>query len=452
LLAHNASVDFNGGEALEIAAKLNAVSLLRAMLQGRAVLGSSLSKAFESADQRRYEVVELFLDAGLKGEPLHTALVVQSKRGDKALDVCSLLLKHCGESINEHDGEALNTAVSLGAIQLVRAMLLERKASSSTLSRAFESALDLADRVRLIMMQLIFDAGLPKGAQVDAGLLKLVQRGSKDTESIQALLKFGASVHYDDHEAIHAAARLCHLNVLELLLCYVTDKSAPSLVFGDRLRECRWQATEVVETLEILLQHGAQGNDIHVALVLSVSESNTNPIARKFVSVLLSYDVDVNYDQGRPLQIAAEIADLGILSIMMAKKPKLDSLVMAFPHIFKAKPRPREAILLSFIRLFRENAGEELSSSAVRPKITDPAVFMSIDVYPESTRILEAILDTGFPVDQKMYHDLPGLGNVSITPLYWALSGHGKAVPEPVVYLLLKRGGNVPPSSNLCFF
>jgi len=229
------------------------------------------------------------------------------------------------------------------------------------------------------------------------------------------------------------------------LLQYVTDKSAPSLVFGNilnLLKDGCWETPEMVDTLEMLLQHGAQGRDVQVALILSGSACNASRLARHFVGILLNYNVDINYDQGRPLQIAAENADINILSIMIAKGATTDSLCMAFPHIFRAEPRAEEAKMLSLIQLFQEYAGDQLSNGDVRPRITDPAVFMSIAVYPESCRILESILDAGFPVDEKMYHDLPGLGNVSTTPLYWALLDN-QSVTEPVIHLLLKRGASV---------
>lgn len=181
----------------------------------------------------------------------------QSKRGDEGLDISSLLIKH-GASVNESNGESLNTATSLHAVQLVQAMLRGRKAIPQTLSRAFESALELPDHVRLVMMQMIIDAGLQKGKLIDAGLLKIVQNGSKDTETMGALLKFGASVHYHNHEALNAAARLCNHSVLRLLLQHITDPSAPSIVFGNRLRVGGWETLEMVHTLEILLDHGAQ--------------------------------------------------------------------------------------------------------------------------------------------------------------------------------------------------
>lgn len=394
-----------------------------------------------SSDHTRPEVVKIFLDAGLQGKPLHDALVVQSKRGDESLAVCTLFLKH-GASVDTDNGEALNTAVTLGATQLARTMLQERKLEPATLSRAFESSLKLSDFLRLVTMEMLFQAGLQKGSLIDAALLELVQSGSKHTNSLRALLEYGASPHYKTHGALNSAAFECNHSVLHLLLQYVTDETAPSLVFGNLLRD-HWETHDLIHTLEILLDHGAKGEDVQIAFVLALSRYNETPLARQFVSILLKYEAtNVNYDQARPLRIAAEIGDLDLLSGMVAKGAASDSLVMAFPHIFKIAPPADEATMLLLIKLFHENAGNKFCNSVVCPKITDPPVFMSLDIYPESSRILEAILDMGFPVDQKMYHDIPGFGNVDITPLYWALSKRERIVTEPVIYLLLKRNGN----------
>lgn len=403
----------------------------------------SCGRAFMSSDHKRPEVVKIFLEAGLQGKPLHDALVVQSKRGDESLAVCNLLLKH-GASVDTDDGEALNTAVTLGATQLAKTLLQERKLKPATLTRAFKSALKQTDRLRLVTMEMLFEAGLQKGSPIDAALLELVQSGSKDANSIRALLGFGASPHYKSHSALNSAASQCDHSVLHLLLQYVTDETAASIVFSNRLRD-NWETEtqHMIHTLEILLDHGAQGEDVQIALVLALSRYNTTPLAPHFVNILFKYEVtNVNYSQGRPLQIAAEIGDLDLLSRMVAKGATSDSLVMAFPHIFKVEPPADEATMLSLIKLFHENAGNQFCNSVICPKITDPPVFMSLDIYPKSSRILEAILDMGFPVDQKMYHDLPSFGNVDITPLYWALSEHERIVTEPVIYLLLKRDGN----------
>jgi ankyrin repeat protein len=440
LVTHGASINANNGEALANAAGLSAVSLLRMMLQGQEILNVSLTWAFKAADHKQYEIVELFLKAGLHGEPLHSALVMQGQRGDEGLAICELFLKH-GADINEYDGEAPNEAAASGNVKLMQAMLHGRKATPKTLSRVFESVLQLHDQPRLVMIQLLVDAGLQAGPQIDAGLLSLVQSGSKDIDSMRELLTLGASVHHENHGALDAAAQLCHHDVLLLLLEYLTDASALSLVFGDRLQESWSTLTkEMVGTLEILLKNGAQGEDVQRALVLAISESDTNPLARSFAGILLNHDVDVNYEQGRPLQIAAEIAALDFLSIMIAKGATPESLVMAFPHIFKVQPRANEGTMLSLIELFREHAGDQLSS-AVHPTIPDPSVFMSVYNYPEKPRVLEAVLDTGFSVDQKMLHHLPDIGSIEITPLYWALLEHEEVVTEPVVYMLLKRGG-----------
>jgi ankyrin repeat protein len=440
LVTHGASIDTNNGEALANAARLSAVPLLRMMLQGQEILNVSLTWAFRAADHKQYEIVELFLKAGLHGEPLHSALMMQAQRGDEGLTICELLLRH-GADINEYDGEALNEAAASGNVELMQAMLLGRKATPETLSRAFKSALQLHNQLRSVMIQLLVNAGLQAGPQIDAGLLSLVQSGKKDIDSMRELLTLGASVYHDNHCALDAATQLCHHDVLLLLLEYLTDASVLSLVFGDRLQDSWSTLTkEMVDTLEILLKHGAQGEDVQRALVLAISESDTNPLARSFVGILLNHDVDVNYEQGRPLQIAAEIAALDFLTIMIAKGATTESLVMAFPHIFKVQPCANEGTMLSLIELFREHAGEQLVS-ALHPTIPDPPVFMSVFNYPERPRVLEAVLDAGFSVDQKMLHHVSDIGSIEITPLYWALLEHEEVVTEPVVYMLLKRGG-----------
>lgn len=448
LLTHGASIDANNGEALANAARLSAVPLLRMMLQRQGILNESLTWAFAAVGHEQYEIIELFLKAGLHGEAVHSALVLQTQRGDRGLTTCELLLNH-GADINEYDGEALNEAAASGNVKLMQAMLHERKATPKILSRAFGSALQSPDQPRFIMIQLLVGAGLQAGPEVDIGLLDLVQSGSKDINSMRELLKLGASIHHNNHGALDAAVQLCHHKVLLLLLEYLTDASALSLVFGAKLRKGWSNLTEeMIGIMEILLKHGAQGEDVQSALLLAISESDTNPLAHSFAQILLNHDVDVNYEQGRPLQIAAEIAALDFLSIMIAKGATPESLAMAFPYIFKVQPQANEATMESLIRLFQEHAGEQLVS-VVRPTLFHPPVFMSIYNYPESSQVLKAVLDAGFAVDEKMLHPLSEIGDIEITPLYWALLEYEKTVTEPVVYMLLQRGGTFSHPFNV---
>jgi ankyrin repeat protein len=141
MLQLNDSPDFNGGSCLITAVHDKNIKILVLLVESGNPKASkdSLEAAFKAAlsitDRKAgLELVQILLDAGVGGQPLHTALIAQSKRGDQSLALCEILLKY-GASINASQGEALNNAAKLGATLLLQNMLQGRKVEEACLIR-----------------------------------------------------------------------------------------------------------------------------------------------------------------------------------------------------------------------------------------------------------------------------------------------------------------------------
>lgn len=84
----------------------------------------------------------------------------------------------------------------------------------------------------------------------------------------------------------------------------------------------------------------------------------------------------------------------------------------------------------------------DLAQPFDHPTLPDAIVFLSIRYYTKSCRILKAVLDAGFSVDQRMYHELGGGGEKScMTALFWALSLPEDTVNEAVIETLISYKG-----------
>jgi len=139
MLQHNASPNFEGGASLISAVHNKNVKILTSLVDNQKASKASLEAAFKVAlgiteEQSRLELVQILLDAGVKGAPLHIALISQSKRGDQNIAIISMLLKY-GASVDEQNGEALDNAAKTGASSLLQSMLHNRKVAYASLSR-----------------------------------------------------------------------------------------------------------------------------------------------------------------------------------------------------------------------------------------------------------------------------------------------------------------------------
>lgn len=372
------------------------------------------------------------------------ALVAESSRGDNNLPICSLLQQH-GASLDHQRGEALDTATRLGAAAFVRTMLLEGpgsgKPSETSLSRAFASSQSIDRRLRAIVMEIILQAGFRISRtedQMDGALLKLVQERSADIPNIKVLLQYGASAHYSNHQALISAAAKLNIALLRSLIEYVQNSSATSIVFEERLVVVSfWKSQSGLDIMELLLQNGAKGEPVNKALIFAVSDCDTETLAERFINLLLQWNTDVNYQGGRALQLAARKGNFQILSKILGRHITAESVLMAFPFLFSSGVD--ESGLLSLTQLFVVHLGDSYHHPFTHPDIPDP---VSIRYYPKSHKALESVLNAGFLVDQKMYHELGNeFGSNHITALFWTLCLPMGAVSESAIEVLIEHGG-----------
>ena len=152
-LQHKADLNYDEGICLVTAVHSQNIKILTLLVESTNPKPSknSLEAAFNVAlsvpdETCRLAMAQILLDAGVKGDPLHAALITQVKRRDMNVTLCSMLLKY-GASIDAQNGEPLVIAAKLGATALLQTMLQGRKAAYGSLSRS--------------VTPLLFEAKLP---------------------------------------------------------------------------------------------------------------------------------------------------------------------------------------------------------------------------------------------------------------------------------------------------
>ncbi|KAH7382813.1 hypothetical protein BKA64DRAFT_582928 [Cadophora sp. MPI-SDFR-AT-0126] len=439
LLEARASVDYDGGAAITAAARSENIGILELLLGGEFEQpnSASLVGAFEvsilsaSPPAKRIRMVKLILDAGLQGHSLDVALVNATKRGQEGLPMCDLLLKY-GASVNALHGEALNSCCRSGNLGLLEKLLSStHRPAPEILSNIFKSSLLLDHKIRPRAMELILQAGMPIDSQVASALDRLVLERRPHMQSIEVLLSFRASVHYEGHRPLITAAKTLNTVLLNLLLEQARDPSAPSKVFAALMEdESFWKKQEAFQIMTLLLENGAEGIAVDDALIKAVKDGQ--PSARHFELMLLLH-ANIDHKDGEALQIATEKGAAALVRKMLDMKPAAESTSMAFPYAFMTKLP--DSTCLAVIQAFAERAADDLYPDYMHPEIPEPPVFLCLQHYANSLSVLEATLDAGFNVDQAMSSE-----NGNFTALFWALS-EGSRFRDHIIECLISRGG-----------
>src|SRR5262249_3671324 len=125
-------------------------------------------------------------------------------------------------------------------------------------------------------------------------------------------------------------------------------------------------------------------------------------VAARFVDILFDCEVDVDYSDGLALQTAVSKGRVDLIIRILSQKPNSWTVSMAFPHIFLAADFGEDQTL-EVMSLFCEyrNGEDCLEVTTVNTKV-DPPIFLAVEKFPRSVRILRALLDAGFYHDQRM--------------------------------------------------
>jgi ankyrin repeat protein len=440
-LEKGASPDFDQGAAVTAAVSSENIGILEMLVGGEyqkphcnsLIAAFEVVRAMAPSRPKKSRMLRILLDAGLRGPSLDNALVEEVRKGQDGVSFCKLFLDY-GASINGQGGEALDICARSGDLELLELLLQPaQQPRDEVLSRIFNSALKLDPRSRHLALKLILEANMPIHEQVAAAVDMLVQDRHPDMQTIKVLLSSGASVHYQNHRPLVKSALAFNKPLLNLLLEHAKVDSTASVVFETVMKvDSFWGKRDTFAILTILLEFGAEGASVNDALIKVVAD--TQSTARHFEVTLLQHRVDIDYKAGEALQIATERGEPGLVRRMLEMNPSIDSVSMAFPYAFHSKLG--EASTLAVIDTFVELASDRLEPDFMHDKILEPPVFLCLNYYPASLKILESTLRGGYRADEPIITE-----SGKRTALYFALSVQGKRVTDPVVELLIDQSG-----------
>ncbi|RXG48836.1 hypothetical protein VDGE_07992 [Verticillium dahliae] len=457
LINHGVGVD---DQAIIEACRSGAADVLAMLLTGREPSRATLEQGFQAATEvgdlrKRAAVLEPLLTRGVGGDALNAQLVSAVRFGGEGEELVRILLQ-AGADPNYYNGEAVWAATRSANVGSLKTMLAvghdensrQPRASSVTLIRALNAAWKLSGSSRLLVLDMLFKAGLPVCEELHICLNKAVNDEAIDEKAIEILVAHGATPNVKGAKTLVDAAQRALPSVVRLLLEAPVTIDALNLTVVQSFTKdnaATWFSDRGFLVLQALILKGAQGAGLTNVLGLVINMVPQSPdLGGRFMDLLFENDVDVDHEDGKLLESATSTNNIRLVQRLLEKHPKTESLSKAFHHIFDQQLSEDEALQL--IQVYTEYSNGETRLD-VMYSLSDspPVLFLALARFPRSFRIMKALLDAGF------YHDQTTVSRVmpeieeeeTVTLLTWALIQPQKKVSSNIIQLLLDSGAKV---------
>jgi ankyrin repeat protein len=357
LIGYGGDPNFNGADALSMAISQREYRLAVALVAGPVRLTpASLRGPLEQAmgvptAQETFQYIQLLLCCGLPSNSpgLPGLLASACKRNDTQL---AWLLLDYGVDTSWNEAECLRCTLSNSEWSLAEAII---QTPLSSAHASFGLAVLPSEAPKLERLRVIGGL-LQRGAQgppLTRWVTKAVEES--DTELLDLLLHNGASVESNNGGPLRLAILRKDRQSLHMLLSKESSPQALSQTFP--LLSKGYSPPERLETMRLLLQHGARGVEVDQALVQAVAE----PAASRDVTLiteLVRNGANVDHGDGEAIHLAVAQADVGLLQLLCTSKPSLKTTSAALPSAFN-ESGDRHQKTFKIIKLLLSNGTEQ---------------------------------------------------------------------------------------------
>jgi len=357
LVGHGADPNFDGASALKTAISQREYRLAVALVAGPCPLSPlSLQAASEivlqmSVPQDRYQFLQLLFCCGLSPNTpgLGELLLAASQRSDTP--IAELLINY-GVPTSFNEAECLRNAILRSNWKLVD-LILTTPISSAHASIALAVVpMDIVNPNRLRVISALVSKGAT-GRPLERWLVRAVEDG--DSSLMDLLLTAGAPLDSGNNQALQAAVARKDIRSLRTLLSSRPSPRSLARVFP--LIRSGYTPPERLQTVRVLLEHGARGPEIDQALIEAVADTSTSrDIA--LITELVRHGASIDHENGQVLKLAVSQVDLPVLRLLCGSKPAQKAKSAALPLIFDAKGCKQSASL-AILELLLANGVEE---------------------------------------------------------------------------------------------
>ncbi|KAH8747777.1 hypothetical protein F5882DRAFT_491051 [Hyaloscypha sp. PMI_1271] len=429
----NRGLWLNASEALmttvDLAAQNNSESLyLRLVLvllkRGNGGVNSTIPRAKKKAEEAGHTMIsQVLLEHSLSIQSISQIPSLQSFGELQAIQNFSGLPQGLRDSI-------LLEETSKGVVEACDKFLALLKNSQSRIEKS-SCGTALADLLQRCSSSA--DWIPPKTLEVVGGLLPISSYCPEVDAAFCRTLRNTDLTRYGDYR--DAAELLAH-STLGTTFNIVLDSIPLGSNFCD---DDLWR-------LHCLLEWGASGESVHLALCLALYAriEGVGPKPDGFIQTLVNAELDVNCEEGEILRTAADCGNIEILGQLLARASPGTKL---FAFAVAILARNDESVLLASIDQFKPSKTEPLVGEEV-PDGYFPHLFVCLQLYPKSRKLVDSLLKAGCSVDAEIeYYPSEEYSDDidSVTPLIFALcqSGHieaDKQIGSDVIDLLIEKG------------
>ncbi|EGE04420.1 hypothetical protein TEQG_03622 [Trichophyton equinum CBS 127.97] len=451
LLSFGADINYNGGAVIQRAidnSDERQLALLISRFPTTLTVTLGLERLLKIDTKKRNEMAKILLGASQNRIPealdslLAEAVLVN--KGD--MTFLKMLIQY-GASVNYQQGAAIINSVKGRRFDVFK-LLLEQQASQGALEEAFKACWALKGADRLSYVSRVLKGGY-KGELMDSALLEVVQEMPCSHEAIKLLLKYGASVHFNRSLSLVHAAMAKDILTLGLLLEAVSDRAGVTYAFGKLISTdtSNWITKEGYSTVELLLQNGASGEVLSLALIAAIETTDSNPKSSRFVELFLQHNANVDYQDGRAITASIAVGKPHLTKAILKSSTSSQNINTGFLCIFSSDLT--EDVTVELFDIFTE---EDLDIQAMNGniwsprdgnEIREPITFQCLRKWPRGYKVLSRLLEAGIHVDALIPYVIDeehGFEQVSL--LLWALLQPQQLISPYVFECLLKNGAD----------
>ena len=274
LIDSGASLQYKEGRALETAVVKGDLSMLKILLRGSPT-ESDLAKAFERASKtfgrNTYDLMSTLISHGAKGMPLDRVLVSAVQLHENK--IIELLLDHKART-DYNDAQALQIAVSTGALDVVDVILRKGWPSSDSMRRVFPLIPKRPPRLRHDLTRMLLDTEVSSGilpVQLGAALCDVLHPPSQivDTDLVKLLIGAGADVNFNGGQCVRTIVASGNIEMLKRVIGAKAQRSSISSAIPQAMT-IPLHSTRL-EIINLLLNNGASGPNVAQALVTATA-------------------------------------------------------------------------------------------------------------------------------------------------------------------------------------
>ncbi|KAI0150380.1 hypothetical protein GGR57DRAFT_493169 [Xylariaceae sp. FL1272] len=375
-----ASTDYKGALALQIAVKKGDTAIAGVILSQRPPSDVALAQ--------RYNIVELFLRAGLSGPCVDAAFssLIEEQRPPRRDDKLIALLLKYSVDVNFNEGSCITAAVVQEDTRLLES-LLANKPTMQTVAKAVPKAMDVRNHaLRLHVVNMLLASGAAQGGtQVSTALATAIVAKPTDKQLIKALLQQGnADVNVNAGSALELATQHDDVEVLKLVVGFGRPDEA-SLDRGFAALG-RLPASPVkAEKIKVLVSSSSKSTDAVSSLLIAEVQTllKADPGERNFASLkaLLANGADVNAEKGEALGRAVAASCMQIVELLLISTPNPETLAWVMPHALRIRDS-----------MDRLTFAQKILDCGIESDPANDALVHAVRTYPDDLPLINSLL------------------------------------------------------------